>query len=97
MTGNNPQRKVPSPVRSYCCETMEWQVAQTCDMHPDPFDCADNLVYHDARRDRYGLIIHDGGASFVIIKFCPWCGQRLNATEQSSGRRCINVYRGELV
>jgi hypothetical protein len=25
----------------------------------------------------YGLRILDGGSSILVIKFCPWCGQRL--------------------
>lgn len=26
----------------------------------------------------YGLIVHDGGTSYVAIRFCPWCGVRLS-------------------
>lgn len=50
---------------------------QRCDMHPDPFDCADNLLYYSSRFDEYGIIIHDGGASSSLIKYCPWCGTKL--------------------
>ena len=27
--------------------------------------------------DEYGLIIHDGGSSYIDIKYCPWCGSKL--------------------
>jgi hypothetical protein len=44
---------------------------------PDPFDNSDNLIFYSAKFDEYGLIIHDGGASYVLIGHCPWCGQKL--------------------
>ena len=25
----------------------------------------------------YGLKIFDGGTSFIIMNFCPWCGKKL--------------------
>jgi hypothetical protein len=46
-------------------------------MHPDPFDCPDALIYYDAKVDRYGIIVHDGGQSYVVIRVCPWCGGKL--------------------
>jgi hypothetical protein len=27
--------------------------------------------------DEYGIVVHDGGKSYVRIDFCPWCGTRL--------------------
>ena len=30
------------------------------------------------RKKGYGLIIHDGGESFILIQFCPWCGKKLS-------------------
>lgn len=61
----------------HCCEMMTGAVNERCDVHPDPFDCADNLIYHSARDDEYGIIIHDGGSSFSVITYCPWCGAKL--------------------
>ena len=63
--------------KTHCCEAMTRDLNQRCDMHPDPFDCADNLIYYSSRFDEYGIIIHDGGASFSLIKHCPWCGTKL--------------------
>lgn len=34
-------------------------------------------MYYNAKFDEYGIIIHDGGASFSEIKFCPYCGSSL--------------------
>jgi gamma-glutamylcyclotransferase (GGCT)/AIG2-like uncharacterized protein YtfP len=61
----------------YCCENMTAQLNLKCDEHPDPFSCPDNLIYHSAQTNQYGLIIHDGGSSFSEIIFCPWCGADL--------------------
>ncbi|WP_439589334.1 DUF6980 family protein [Hydrogenophaga sp.] len=64
-------------MRSQCCQKMTDQVEFTCEQHPDVFDCPDALVFFSAKFDEYGLIIHDGGPSFVPIAFCPWCGSAL--------------------
>jgi hypothetical protein len=73
----------------HCCEMMTLKVNQVCDQHPDPFDCPDAIVLFSAAKNRYGLIIHDGGTSSVTIEYCPWCGRKLplllNETEASNG------------
>jgi hypothetical protein len=55
----------------HCCEKMTRAVNARCEMHPDPFDCADNLIYYSPRDDDYGIIVHDGGSSFIVIAYCP--------------------------
>ena len=62
---------------------MATQLDQRCDQHPDPFDCPDHLVYQTAGGD-FGLIVHDGGASFVQISFCPWCGSALDKKDEGA-------------
>jgi hypothetical protein len=47
-----------------------------CPDHSDPFECPDALVCCSLGRG-YGLIIYDGGSSFVDIAFCPWCGTKI--------------------
>ncbi len=61
---------------------MTRQVNRRRDTHPDPFDCADNLIHYSARLDRYGLIVHDGGSSSVRGGYCPWCGARLPGSKR---------------
>jgi len=61
----------------YCCKQMSFRINQTCDDRTDPFDCPDNLIYRSEEGDKYGIIIHDGGGSFVLIEYCPWCGTKL--------------------
>ena len=66
--------------KKYCCSQMESHAEHQCAMHPDPFDCPDNLIYRSDEA-RYGIIIHDGASSFIEISFCPWCGKKLKSAE----------------
>lgn len=34
------------------------------------------MIYID-KFDEYGIIVHDGGESFIGIQYCPWCGKKL--------------------
>ena len=61
----------------HCCQTMQDHVEHQCDQHADPFDCPDHLICYSPQFDEYGIIIHDGGSSYITVKFCPWCGARL--------------------
>lgn len=60
-----------------CCETMEAQLAWFCDQHSDPNDCPDCIVRYYPRKRCYGIPIHDGGSSYIVIQYCPWCGAKL--------------------
>ena len=57
----------------HCCKRMDDALTNHCPEHGDPFDCPDALICFSPERG-YGLIIHDGGRSFIGIAFCPWCG-----------------------
>lgn len=48
-----------------------------CDEHPNPFACADSLIVYNEVMNEYGIVIHDGTASYLLIDRCPWCGTRL--------------------
>jgi hypothetical protein len=67
----------------YCCEEMKSQVGYRCAQHPDPFDCADKLIHFSEQQSLFGIIIHDGGSSFIAIEYCPWCGQKLSDTPKN--------------
>jgi hypothetical protein len=62
--------------KTYCCKEMKRQCTRTCEMHPEPFDCADSVVFR-ANEGWFGIMIHDGGTSGYRIKYCPWCGSKL--------------------
>jgi hypothetical protein len=61
----------------HCCGDMEERLKFECSQHKDRFECPDSLVLHSADLDEYALIIHDGGSSSILIKYCPWCGAKL--------------------
>ena len=63
--------------RRHCCERMEEGLRFDCSQHADVFECPDSLVYHSPRSNEYGLIVHDGGTSYIVIGHCPWCGSKL--------------------
>ena len=68
---------------AHCCEEMRSHLSQQCAIHRDPFECPDQVCHSEAT-NRYGLIIHDGGHSYLTIRFCPCCGQRLSADAADS-------------
>lgn len=67
------------PTRSiqHCCASMVDALYFECREHTDPFACADALLVYNEILNEYGLIIHDGTASYVLIDRCPWCGTHL--------------------
>ena len=64
-------------MKKHCCEDMTYHVNFKCDIHENPFECADKIIIFDGKDNDYGLIIHDGGSSSIGIAFCPWCGSTL--------------------
>jgi hypothetical protein len=69
--------QLPSAGVKLCCEGMQAALAFDCAQHADPFACADALVVYNEVLDEYGIPVHDGGASYVLITHCPWCGTLL--------------------
>jgi hypothetical protein len=61
----------------HCCVDMRAALTFDCEQHADPFECPDYLVAYNEVTDEYGLPIHDGAASVLIIAHCPFCGCRL--------------------
>ena len=61
----------------HCCGVMESELERQCAVHPDPFDCPDCVVYFSKQLGEYGILIHDGGSSYSVIEYCPWCGTKL--------------------
>jgi hypothetical protein len=64
--------------KKHCCEQMEDRLKSDCPQHKNVFECPDTLVYYSAPSDEYGLIVHDGGSSYVVIEYCPWCGAKIS-------------------
>ena len=60
---------------------MARAAAFDCDVHADAFECPDTLIYYSPEQKKHGIIFHDGGTSFSVIDFCPWCGAHLRAAK----------------
>ncbi len=56
---------------------MQEQVDLVCVEHPNQDVCPDALIHYSERFNEYGLMVHDGGPSSLVIAFCPWCGTKL--------------------
>ena len=56
---------------------MKYHLEHKCDVHKDDFDCPDKIIYSSKKENEFGIIIHDGGTSFIEIKYCPWCGKKI--------------------
>lgn len=78
---------MPDDAPRHCCKDMEREVERVCDEHPDRFECSDCVVGYRPTLREYGLIVHDGGSSMVVIRFCPWCGTRLAVKEDATESR----------
>ncbi|MEQ8767395.1 MAG: hypothetical protein RL885_26025 [Planctomycetota bacterium] len=52
--------------RRYCCDVLKASLA-------DPaVPLSESLRFREI-----GIDIQDGGTSFLVIQYCPWCGTRL--------------------
>lgn len=72
----------PSPEATFCCEAMTAALQFDCEQHADPFECGDGLMVYNEVFGETGLPVHDGGASYVLISHCPWCGTRLAESQR---------------
>ena len=64
--------------KKYCCNDMRRNVEHRCSRHKgNIWDCPDNLICYNDVFDEYGIIIHDGGSSYITINYCPFCGKEL--------------------
>jgi len=64
-------------IMNHCCDQMKYASTLDCDQHQDEFSCPDVLILYLEKFDEYGIIIRDGGCSFSMINYCPWCGVNL--------------------
>ncbi|MFC4517242.1 DUF6980 family protein [Streptomyces ehimensis] len=86
---------------NHCCEAMDSHVNVRCREHNDIYACPDALIGFSAKFREYGLIVHDGGTSSIIIEFCPWCGRRLPDSQRDTWhaelrRRGIDAWEDEV-
>lgn len=70
------------PEAGACCKSMHAALSFACDQHKDPFECADAVMIYNEIFDEYGIPVHDGGPSYVVIAHCPWCGTKLPESQR---------------
>jgi hypothetical protein len=75
-----PHRR--TAITEHCCQQLRDEVEHRCEEHPDPYECPEHLIRYVPEFDEYGLIVHDGGTSYVEIGFCPWCGTKLPPSQR---------------
>ena len=51
----------------HCCDQMLNALSE----------CKDNVIVYCAKFREYGIPINDGGTSYLLINYCPWCGNKL--------------------
>ncbi|GMU83481.1 MAG: hypothetical protein AMXMBFR47_33510 [Planctomycetota bacterium] len=61
----------------YPCIHLAYYSVGVCPEHTDPFECPDIAILANLERNRFGSPIRDGGGSYYVICYCPWCGIRL--------------------
>ncbi len=66
---------------------MTYWANKECADHPKPMDCPDRIIHFVPRQLTYGLPVHDGGSSFIEIKFCPWGGTPLKDAAKAEKSR----------
>ena len=64
-------------MKTYCCDQMKYFAQYRCDIHKNPFECPDHIICVNEKNNTYGIIVHDGGESYISISYCPWCGKKL--------------------
>jgi len=62
-----------------CCKDFKYHLKHRCTQH-DKYECPDTILY----RFNSGIIvigIKDGGCSGIEIKYCPWCGKKIETKD----------------
>ena len=77
-----------------CCSILAYYLERECAIHSDPWDCPDRLFYR-ANDGEIGIVVHDGGSSFVTMLYCPFCGREQVTTFDAEELTDIQVASGD--
>jgi hypothetical protein len=67
-------KKSKVKVDRHCCTKMTFYLTYdkpTKQINPDA------IIRFWKKTKTYGIPVHDGGSSIIVIEFCPWCGTKL--------------------
>ena len=84
MDHADPAEAHARPSGQHCCDEMQSALVHLCDTHAHPFACPDMLLCYSPQFDEYGLILHDGGVSYLTLSYCPFCGAGLSASRRDA-------------
>jgi hypothetical protein len=56
---------------------MTWALQFRCDIHSSPFECGDNDLIYNEVFDEYGMIHHNPEGTYTVLRYCPFCGDKL--------------------
>jgi hypothetical protein len=70
-------KKAGVDYRKYCCIDMAYHIIEDKKEKESGKTNYDCVITHHKKGKSFGIPIHDGGASFIRIKYCPWCGKKL--------------------
>jgi hypothetical protein len=62
---------------NYCCMMMADKVFESLDEEGEIKYDDPTVVMNKWDESLYGIPVHDGGATKVGIKVCPWCGSKV--------------------
>lgn len=63
--------------KNYCCIDMAYHLIEDKKGKSSRKINYDSVIVQTSSKKIFGLPIHDGGTSFIKIKYCPWCGSKL--------------------
>ena len=63
----------------YCCDSLKGHLTNKCEQHG--LSCPDNIV--QIMRNGDYAIPHVDLISYYVIKYCPWCGTKLEKWNKS--------------
>jgi len=70
-------RKAGIDYKKYCCVDMAYRLIEDKKAKGKEEINYDCIITHYKKGKAFGIPIHDGGASFIKINYCPWCGKKL--------------------
>jgi len=66
--------------KKYPCVHLAYRSMAECEQHSNPWDCPNNVVVHDGKKN-FGIPIRTGeegsATSMIGIEYCPWCGKKI--------------------
>lgn len=59
----------------YCCNELKFHASTE-------FNDVDSPIIYVSKFDEFGLKIMDGGSSYIVINYCPFCGKKLRPSKR---------------